>query len=117
MTIFRSKSLFLAAMLALASGASVGCSADTSSDGATDDGTGGSTDDITSVDQSKVKRQSIGNCWVYAVTSWLEALNKAATGTEQNTSESWITFWHWYEQLANGGVSTEVSTGGSYATA
>jgi hypothetical protein len=113
----RSKSLFLAAMLALASGASVACSADTSSDEATDDGTGGSTDDITSVDQSKVKRQSIGNCWIYAVTSWHEALNKAATGQEQNTSESWITFWHWYEQLANGGVSNEVSTGGSYSTA
>src|SRR5207302_1557417 len=84
---FRSKSLFLSAMLALASGAAVGCSADSSADAA-DDGTGGSSDDITSVDQSKVKRQSIGNCWIYAVTSWLEALNKAASGQEQNTSES-----------------------------
>ena len=66
-------------------------------------GTGSSTDDITQVDHSKVKRQSIGNCWLYATTSWLEALNKARHGRrEQNTSESWLTYWHWYEQLANG---------------
>jgi hypothetical protein len=63
-----------------------------------------------------VKRQSIGNCWLYATTSWLEALNKAATNQEQNTSESWLTYWHWYDQLANGGSSDEISTGGSYGT-
>jgi hypothetical protein len=107
--------LTLASMIALASGAAVGCSA--SSDVATDDATGSSTDDITSVDQAAVKRQSIGNCWLYATTGWLEALNKAETGTELNTSESWLTYWHWYEQLANGSARSEVSTGGSWGTA
>ncbi len=108
--ILRPRSFFLASMLALAA-----CSS--SSSDATDDGSGSSTDDITSVDQSAVKRQSIGNCWIYATTSWLEALNKGATNQELNTSESWITFWHWFEQLANGSVGTEVSTGGTYDTA
>ena len=54
---------------------------------------------------------------LYATTSWLEALNKAATNQEANTSESWLTYWHWYEQIANGGAGTEISTGGSYGTA
>lgn len=75
-----------------------------------------STDDITSVNHTKVKRQSIGNCWLYATTSWLEALNKMATGTESNVSESYLTFWHWFDQIANTGVS-EVSTGGSFGVA
>lgn len=107
--------LSLASMIALASAAAVGCSA--SSSDATPDATGSSTDDITSVDQAKVKRQSIGNCWLYATTGWLEALNKALTGEELNTSESWLTYWHWYEQLANGRASSEISTGGSFGTA
>jgi len=113
--------LTLASMFALATGAAVGCAsqpADDAGGASSDDGTGASVDDITQVDHSTVKRQSIGNCWLYATTSWLEALNKAATGAEQNTSESWLTYWHWYEQLANGGRgSSEISTGGSYATA
>ncbi|MBS2018555.1 MAG: hypothetical protein JST00_37160 [Deltaproteobacteria bacterium] len=110
--------LTLASMFALASTASVGCAAEPASEEeATDDGTGSSTDDITQVNHSKVKRQSIGNCWLYATTSWLEALNKEATGVEKNTSESWLTYWHWYEQLANGAAREEISTGGSYGTA
>jgi hypothetical protein len=102
---------FLLSLFALSA-----CAADAGHAGAAG-GSGNSTDDITSVDQSSVKRQSIGNCWIYAVSGWLEALNKGATGQESNTSESWLTFWHWYEQLANGSVGTEVATGGTYATA
>src|SRR5882724_6873820 len=107
----------VASMLAIATVSTVGCSSDTVSDASVDDGSGSSSDDITSVDESAVKRQSIGNCWLYATASWLEALNKAATNQEKNTSESWLTYWHWYEQLANGRVFGEISTGGSYGTA
>lgn len=114
----KSRWLSIASLLALASTTAVGCASEVPHDAASsDDGTGSSTDDITSVNQSAVKRQSIGNCWLYATTSWLEALNKGATNEEKNTSESWLTYWHWYEQLANGRVSGEVSTGGSYGTA
>lgn len=109
--------LSLASMFALAAAAS-GCAAETSDEAATsDEGTGSSTDDITQVDQTEVKRQSIGNCWIYATTSWLEALNKGATEQSVNTSESWLTYWHWYEQIANGSVRDEISTGGTFATA
>lgn len=108
--------LSLASLLTLVSGAAVGCSVDPGA-ASGDDETGASTDEITSVDHVKVKRQSIGNCWLYATASWYEALNKAATGVEMNSSESWLTYWHWFEQLANGRASSEISTGGSYGTA
>ena len=109
--------LSLASMLALASATSVACAVDQGDSVATDDETGSSTDDITQVNHSKVKRQSIGNCWLYAAAGWLESLNKAETGQEQNTSESWQTYWHWFDQIANGSSGTEISTGGSYVTA
>ena len=114
----KSRWLSIASMLALAAASAVGCASASPSDAAsTDDGQGSSTDDITSVNESAVKRQSIGNCWLYATTSWLEALNKAASSDEKNTSESWLTYWHWYEQLANGHASGEIETGGGFATA
>ena len=111
------RGLTIASMLALAGVATGACSSQAPGDASTDDGAGSSTDDITSVNQSAVKRQSIGNCWLYATTSWLEALNKAATSQEVNTSESWLTYWHWYEQLANGRAGAEIETGGGWETA
>lgn len=71
---------------------------------------------VTWVDQSKVERQSIGNCWVYATTGWAESLNKTATGTELNLSQSYVTYWHWFDQIVNNKVGV-IATGGSYATA
>lgn len=107
--------LSLASLLALGSVSAAGCASPDESV-ATDDGIGSSTDDITQVNHSKVKRQSIGNCWIYAVLGWVEALNKAATGVEKNTSESWLTYWHWFDQIANGQAGSEIATGGFYAT-
>ncbi|MFO0680221.1 MAG: hypothetical protein U0169_27105 [Polyangiaceae bacterium] len=75
-------------------------------------------DAVTDVVQSTVKRQSIGNCWVYAASTWTESLNLSATNTELNTSESYVTYWHWFEQLTSGQVrGTEVPTGGWFQTA
>ena len=60
------RGIALTSMLGL-SGMAAGCVAD---QGATDpDNQGASTDAITEVDQSIVKRQSIGNCWIYATAS------------------------------------------------
>lgn len=112
-----SRWLSLASMLALATLGAVACSADARDDHSISGDDESSKDDITQVDQSKVKRQSIGNCWVYATTSWLEALNKGATSEEKNTSESWLTYWHWFDQLANGEAKKEISTGGSFGSA
>ena len=112
-----SRWLSLASMLALATLGAAGCAADTQDDHAVSGDDESSKDDITQVSHTKVKRQSIGNCWLYATSSWLEALNKGATSEEANTSESWLTYWHWYEQIANGGARDEISTGGSFGTA
>jgi hypothetical protein len=72
---------------------------------------------ITDVDQSAVKRQSIGNCWLYAGASWAEALAKSAGAGELNMSESYWTYWHWFDQIVASSTITEVRTGGSYGTA
>ncbi|MBL8610753.1 MAG: hypothetical protein JNL38_25660 [Myxococcales bacterium] len=111
----KSRWLAIASMLALSTTA-VGCAAD-STGSSEEEEEGASTDDITQVNQAKVKRQSIGNCWIYAMHSWAEALNKGATGQEMNLSETYMTYWHWFDQIVNGSVSGELSTGGSYSTA
>jgi hypothetical protein len=109
------KSIVLAAMVALGSYSTVGCAADTSVE--QEENAGASTDDITgNMNQTIVKRQSIGNCWLYAMASWQEALYKRATGKTLNASESYSTYWHWFEQIANSGAS-EISTGGSFDVA
>ncbi len=115
------KSRWLVAMLGLAAATSFGgCAMDTQPIDDEEEGVGveaASTDAITNVDHTKVKRQSIGNCWLYATASWLEALHKTATGEEKNVSESYLTYWHWFDQIANGAARDEVSTGGSYGVA
>lgn len=112
----KSRSLSFGALVAIGLGAgAMGCSAAAVEGEVEEEGV--SVDDITQTTDTKVKRQSIGNCWLYAVASWVEAINKRQTGTDLNTSESYWTYWHWFEQLANGRGSTEISTGGSYGTA
>ena len=109
----------LASVVAMAAFGAVGCADDRAlEDNAVDGEDESSKDAITQVDHTSVKRQSIGNCWIYATASWLEALNKAAGNPATNTSESWLTYWHWFDQIANGGMfGSEISTGGTYGTA
>src|SRR4051812_13145998 len=77
------------AMVFLGSTLGVGCS----SAAQVDEESGASTDPIVDIDSSHVKRQSIGNCWIYATASWAESLVKQAEGTEPNMSESYWTYW------------------------
>jgi hypothetical protein len=37
---------------------------------------------VSSVDHTAVKRQSIGNCWIYAQATWLESLIKDDSGEQ-----------------------------------
>lgn len=105
----------IALTLALAA-TTAGCGADT----------GSNTDDVTDVKNSSVKNQSIGNCWVYASMGWAESLHLTQTAEELNLSESWISYWHWYEEIAGPppGLPSiaqldkgEVSTGGWFGLA
>jgi len=105
--------LSLASLLVIA-----GCAVEADQN-AEDDEVNASTDAITDVNHSKVKRQSIGNCWIYATASWAESIAKSASpsNTELNMSESYWTYWHWFDQVANGGAGDEISTGGYFTTA
>lgn len=102
------RAALVAALVALAS-ACGGVEAD-SDDASTD----AQFDDIANTPQSVVKRQSIGNCWIYATAGWVESLNLAAGGSALNASESYWTYFHWFEQLVDGEVSSEIETGGGF---
>jgi hypothetical protein len=58
-----------------------------------------SSDDVVTLPHTDVKNQAIGNCWLYAAGSWLEALHKSATGETVDLSESYWSYWHWYLQI------------------
>jgi hypothetical protein len=84
--------------------------------GGCDDGTGSQTDDITDIDNSTVERQAIGNCWLYAHASWIESMNLSATGKAFDVSQSYWTYWHWYDQIVKRQVD-EIETGGFWTVA
>ncbi|MBW2529090.1 MAG: hypothetical protein JRI23_33240 [Deltaproteobacteria bacterium] len=103
--------------LGLGMAAVAGCSADTGSDES----------NVTDVQHTDVKDQSIGNCWIYASVGWAESLHLRYSSTALNVSESYITYWHWFEQIVQGDhghrqVATmsnpdELTTGGFWGVA
>ncbi len=110
------RSLVAPSLLALA--LSTGCAMNTA-DREEDVTEGASEDAISDVPQSVVERQSIGNCWIYAHASWFESMYLTATGNQYDSSQSYVTYWHWFEQIANGEIDgeKEISTGGWFRTA
>jgi hypothetical protein len=93
--------------------------------------TGQQSDDVTDIANTDVKNQSIGNCWIYASVGWVESLRLTHAGEALNLSESYITYWHWFEQIRDGAPgqraladletkddgTVELNTGGWWATA
>ena len=67
--------------------------------GGSNDSVHGSADDIVNVPQSSLKSQSISNCWLYATMGWAESLHAATGEPELNISESYLSYWHWFDQL------------------
>jgi hypothetical protein len=74
-------------------------------------------DAVTDVKQSNVKDQSTDNCWTYATMGWAEALVMRASNKKIELSESYVTYWHWFEQLVNGSVTDQLEEGGSWGEA
>src|SRR3954470_10301580 len=105
------RSFSLALVLSLGSALAVGCAAPSDQ---VPVATG--SDDIVSVPQTDVERQSIGNCWIYAEASWVESMHKTATGESFDTSQSYWTYWHWFDQVTSG-IAPAISTGGNWQTA
>jgi hypothetical protein len=73
---------------------------------------------ITEVSHTAVKRQSIGNCWLYSQASWIESMNLSSNPTEElNASQSYWTYWHWFDQVTGFLPPGEIQTGGFQFTA
>lgn len=87
-----------------------------SDDGAPEAAVTGDESEITDVMQTEVERQSIGNCWLYAHASWVESMNLSATGTAFDISQTYWTYWHWYDQIVDRQVD-EIETGGFWDVA
>lgn len=95
------RGLAAAVAIAVPTGPMLGC--------ATDDVTGMAEDDLTNVANTAVKRQSIGNCWIYASIGWVESLVLSNTGNALNLSESYLSYWHWTEQIAGGNGGGQIA--------
>jgi hypothetical protein len=65
-------------------------------------------DAVTSIDNTPVKEQLIGTCWLYTTAAWAESLHLEATGQALNLSESYWTYWHFYDRI----VGREVDRNG-----
>jgi hypothetical protein len=72
---------------------------------------------VTDVAHTIAKRQSIGNCWLYAAATWLESLALSSSQRTLNVSESYWTWWHFYNQLVNNPSISRLETGGSWTIA
>jgi hypothetical protein len=56
---------------------------------------------VAEVPHTSAKKQTIGNCWLYAQAAWLESLYKGARPDQGdiNVSESYWLYWYFYDQL------------------
>jgi hypothetical protein len=82
------------------------------------DDLGSSDHAVTDVNHTAVERQSIGNCWLYAQASWIESMRLSASpGTELDVSQTYWTYWHWFDQVTGSFQPDEIQTGGFQFTA
>ncbi|MFO0679177.1 MAG: hypothetical protein U0169_21800 [Polyangiaceae bacterium] len=82
------------------------------------DDVGSQDDAVTDVLHSSVKDQATNNCWIYATVGWTESLVKTAGGRDLNLSESYLTYWNWFERILAGDVvKGAVEEGGSWGQA
>jgi len=69
-----------------------GCSAEASSPASSEQ-------DVTSIPETDVKDQAIGNCWLYATLGWVESLHLAHSGQALDLSESYLTYLSAFTRL------------------
>lgn len=74
---------------------------------------------VTFVHHTPVKQQTIGNCWLYAKSSWLESLLKVTNDQTIKVSESYWTYWDFYVKLRDNlpFPQSELNTAGSWQLA
>lgn len=102
----RTRNNRLAIGLSLATAGLVGCEPMTA------DQLGSVEQEITDVEHTPVERQSIGNCWLYSQATWVESMVLSASGQEIDISQSYWTYWHWFDQVTGFFPPREIQTGG-----
>ncbi len=70
--------------------------------------------DLTSIENTPVKEQTIGNCWLYGTAAWAESMHLAATTESIDLSEAYWTYWYWYEQISGSPVTAFTRDNYSY---
>ena len=111
---FKRSTIFNLTILGLA--ASTGCN---QGGLPSDETVGTSQQEIADVNHTEVERQSIGNCWLYAQASWVESMNLSAVravdpeAEELDVSQSYWTYWHWFDQVTGYMWDDKISTGGN----
>lgn len=76
---------------------------------AASDPSGTSNDEIVNVPQSSVKSQTISNCWLYATLGWAESLHVATGEPALDVSESYLSYWNWFDKLVWDGAPGKTS--------
>lgn len=71
---------------------------DASDDGASAD------DAVTAIDDTSIKEQTIGTCWLYTTAAWAESLHLEATHETVDLSETYWTYWALYDRIVNGKI-------------
>jgi len=59
---------------------------------------------VSGIDNTSVKEQYVGTCWLYTTAAWAEALHLAAGGEKMDLSESYWTYWTFFERIVAGEV-------------
>lgn len=73
--------------------------------------------DVSDVQHTPAKRQAIGNCWLYATATWAESLHLSSTHEALNISESYWTYWDWYQKIVYGNGGQKIGLGGTWQMA
>ncbi len=63
-----------------------------------------SADAVTAIDDTSIKEQTIGTCWLYTTAAWAEALHLEATHETVDLSETYWTYWALYDRIVNGKI-------------
>ena len=76
---------------------------------------------LTDIPQTAVKRQQVGNCWIFATSAWVESLAYGEGGVASNVSEAYLTYHSWMRAIRMGRLvesdddsepSIRIATGG-----
>lgn len=68
--------------------------------GGEDTTVGSDVSNVTDVQLTDIKTQTLGTCWLYTTVGWAESMHLRYTGARLDLSEAYLTYWHWFEQIA-----------------